>query len=161
MGVGRKRMNTAAAHLVRTAQYAQQAARPPALLVAGLLSAQREPEAGQLVGRDPCERAAGHEVRRRGRTGRKVAAASHSGSWVASHLQTARARRLRTFVHTCALGWRPEVSAAEGLLRGSRDRPAEQRVALLYPLGVHRQLGEPPRARMPHPTFGPRHVIDG
>ena len=62
MGVGRKRVDTAAAHLVRTAPYAQQAPIPPALLAAGLLSAQREPEAGQLVGRDPSIGAAGHEA---------------------------------------------------------------------------------------------------
>ena len=96
-----------------------------------------------------------------GQTGLKVAAATHSGYWVASHLQAARARPSAHFCSRVRSRVPPEVSAGQGLLRGSRDRPSEQRVALLYPLGVHRQLGETPRARTPHPTRSARHVIGG
>ena len=63
MGGGRERVDTAAAHLVHTAPCAQQAPSPPALLAAGLLCAQREPEAGQVLDRDPPSGAACDEAR--------------------------------------------------------------------------------------------------
>ena len=82
---------------------------------------------GRVVGRDSSRGQLSPKFDA-GRTGCKVAAATHSDGWVASRLQAARASHLDTFVRTCALGWRqspPQLSGCSG--RRAIDPPSSGR----------------------------------